>query len=68
MKDDCETEEHEEKVLGIVDTVWCTHSEKAEQSSTGTRKNFKRIFLWAFGPEILLSNTPVSIVRSEIKA
>lgn len=59
---------NEEKVLGIVvDTVRCTHSEKAEQSSTGTRRSFKGIFLWAFRPE-LLSNTPVSIVRSEINA
>lgn len=36
---------NEEKVLGIVDTVWCVHSEKTEQSSTGTRKSFKGIFL-----------------------
>lgn len=60
---------NEEKVLGIaVDTVWCTHSEKTEQSSTGTGRSFKGIFLWAFRPEILLSNTPVSIVRSAINA
>lgn len=56
---------NEGKVLGI---VFDTHSEKAEQSSTGTRRSFKEIFLWAFEPEILLSNTPVSIVRSEINA
>lgn len=59
---------NEEKVLGIVNTVWCMHSEKTEQSSTGTRKSFKGIFLWAFGPEMVLSNTPASTVRSGINA
>lgn len=60
---------NEEKGFGIVvDTVWCMHSEKAKQSSTGARKSFKGIFPWAFGPGILVSNTPVSIGRSEINA
>lgn len=60
---------NEEKVLGIiVETVCYMHSEKAEQSSTGTRKSFKGIFLWTSGPEILFSNISASIVRSEINA
>lgn len=56
------------RFLELLLTLCGAHSEKAEQSSTGTRRSFKGIFLWAFRPELLLSNTSVSIVRSEINA
>lgn len=55
------------RFLELLLTLCGAHTVR-RQSSTGTRRSFKGIFLWAFRPELLLSNTPVSIVRSEINA
>lgn len=56
---------NEEKVLGIVDTEWRMHSEKAEQSSTGTRKSFKGS-LWPLG--LKFSSATPQFPQSEVRS
>lgn len=59
----------------IAGTAWCVCNEKMEQSSTWTRRSFSPIEGGtegntppAFGPEILISDTPVCVVTREINA